>query len=177
MVRLVAIQRNIRQASRTLRGALVLCCVAHTSCSLQPRGGDGLVTDSDIDSYEFGEADAPSVDGSAEASLRSCINVATFEEQVTPYFVEHCVECHDGTKLKAALGLDMFEARSSEPDAQQYTCDITLTLGLNGDDLLESTIFTEVDPDRTEVEHEFKFPDAESFEEYRDAVLIWAETE
>jgi hypothetical protein len=45
------------------------------------------------------------------------------------------------------------------------------------EDRVQSPLFTEVDPARIDLEHEFKFPDPVSFASFRDGVMLWLQTE
>lgn len=168
------------QTHYDLSSFLLICGFAASACVLNTRPGDGLASDGVSQAYEFGTA-TPSGgaanSGGLDKDVTPCKNVALFTQQVQPQFVQYCVECHDGTKRKAAVALFMGSAKSTALEDQQLTCGITLTYGVKLDDRLQSTVFTESDPDRPDLEHDFKFPDAASFTMYRDAVMIWLQTE
>jgi hypothetical protein len=155
------------------RDALFLFSFALGACALNTRPGDGLVSDELSQSHQFGTV-APPGEGMFETDvpLVPCKNSALFVQQVLPRFVERCVECHDGTKLKATIGFYLKDATSTDPTKQKNVCDLTLTMGVDAD-RLKSTILSEVDPTRPDLEHEFKFEDVASFAVYREAVMAW----
>ncbi len=159
-------------------------CLGLVACALNARPGeDGLVTDDVSQSYDFGKVPQPGAAGGMGGMLppgtvmRECKNLPLFVQHVLPHFAAECVECHDGTKLKAVLVFDLIDGKSTDPAKQKYTCDFTLSKNVKYEERLQSTIFTEVDPARTDLEHEFKYPDAASFAAYRDAVMLWLQTE
>jgi hypothetical protein len=157
---------------------LLLLSFGLGACEFTVRSGDGLVSDELRSSHQFGTL-APSADGmfgDAGMKLLSCNNPALFIQQVLPRFVERCVECHDGTKLKASFAFYLGDVTSTEPVEQKRACDLTLTTGAVAD-RLQSPILIEVDPARPDVEHEFKYENAASFSAYREAVMAWLMTE
>ena len=161
------------------RHALLLLCLGPAACALNTRPGDGLVSDGVSQSYQFGTTVQPSgSNGLGTDELIPCKNLALFVQHALPHLIERCVECHDGTKLKGSikyfLGRD---ADSALPDDQAFACGVTLSSGVTLENRLQSKIFTESDPSRPDVEHEFKFPDPASFAMYRDAVMMWLQTE
>lgn len=163
------------------RASSFLALLALAACALNERPGDGLVSEGLAQTHEFGTA--TQVGGSmrgmgADAGeKRACKNLPLFIQHALPRFVADCSECHDGSKLKAVFVFDLIDAESTEPEKLAYTCDFTLTNNVAYDDRLQSTLFTEVDPARTDLEHEFKYPDAASFAAFRDAVMLWLQAE
>lgn len=163
------------------RQASSLLCLGLAACTLNARPGDGLVTDDVSQSYDFGSASqgggTPGGRMPEDVERLECKNLPLFVQQVQPHFIERCVECHDGTKLKAVLAFDLIDGEGVDEAGQKYTCSETLTKAVNFQDRLQSTLFTEVDPARTDLEHEFKYPDGASFTAFRDAVMIWLQAE
>jgi hypothetical protein len=81
------------------------------------------------------------------------------------------------TKLKAVFVFDLIDGESADVTKLAETCNLTLTANVNYEQRLQSPLFTEVDPARTDLEHDFKYPDAASFAAFRDAVMLWLQTE
>ena len=124
------------------------------------------------------DAPPPQPMGLGTDKLIPCKNQALFVQHALPHLIERCVECHDGTKLKGSIKFFLGrDADSTLPDDQAFACSVTLSSGVTLENRLQSKIFTESDPSRPDVEHEFKFPDPASFAVYRDAVMIWLQTE
>lgn len=176
---LYSLPERINMQSRL--APFLLSCLGLAACALNARPGDGLVTDGLGQDYQFATNPQPvggGARGGADAGeMRACKNSALFIQQAIPRFISDCVECHDGTKLKASLAFDLLDAESADPAKLALTCDYTLTSAVKYEERLQSPLFTEVDPARTDLEHEFKFPDPASFASFRDAVMLWLLTE
>jgi hypothetical protein len=178
---LYSLPERINMQSRL---ASFLSCLGLAACALNARPGDGLVSDGLSQDYQFGTIAQPGGGGArggagaADAGeKRTCKNAASFIQQAIPRFITDCVECHDGTKLKATLAFDLIDAESTDPAKLALTCDLTLTSAVKNEDRVQSPLLTEVDPARTDLEHEFKFPDPASFAAFRDGVMLWLQTE
>ena len=114
--------------------------------------------------------------GSGPIAKKSCLHLDLFTTNVTPHFIERCIKCHDGRKLKAILTFDLELAADESAESQQVICLNTLD-SIEPADLVQSTIFTEVDPDNDATEHDFKYPNAELYTEYLNSVMLWLEQE
>ena len=124
-----------------------------------------------------GGSDGTSTTGGSEpVPKKACQHLDLFTANVTPHFIERCIKCHDGRKLKAILTFDLELAVEESAESQQYTCLNTLD-SIEPADLAQSTIFTEVDPDNDATEHDFKYPNAELYTEYFNSVMLWLEPE
>jgi hypothetical protein len=168
-----------------LRACTLLACLGLAACALNTRPGDGLVTDGLTQDYQFvGGAAAPGggsggrMGGAPDGKpMRTCKNAPLFIQHAIPRFVADCVECHDGTKLKAVFVFDLIDGESTDATKLAETCNLTLTANVTYEERLQSPLFTEVDPARIDLEHDFKYPDAASFAAFRDAVMLWLQTE
>jgi hypothetical protein len=179
--------RAAPRASTLARTALFAAALlAPTACALNTRPGDGLVSEESSQNYAFGQvslvgalggAGALEGAGAGNGELIPCKNVPLFVQQALPHFIADCVKCHDYTDLRATLKFALLQARMTDPESQQTTCDITLTQGVTLADKAQSTIFTQVDPTHPEIVHDFKYPDVASYIAYRDAVMLWLQTE
>lgn len=152
----------------------LLMGVGFGACTLEAHPEDGLVSNELSGDYQFGSMTSSSggVQGAVPDDLMECKNPGLFAQHVLPHFIQRCVECHDGTKLKASFALYLADATSARAADQKTVCDLTLTSGVSLQDRTQSTILVEVDPAHPELEHEFKY-DAASFAAYRDAVMMW----
>jgi hypothetical protein len=162
----------------------LLACLGFAACALNTRPGDGLVTDGLTQDRQFaatppgGGAGGGRMGGAPDGKvMRTCKNAPLFIQHAIPRFVADCVECHDGTKLKAVFVFDLIDGESTEMTKLAETCNLTLTANVTYEERLQSPLFTEVDPARTDLEHDFKYPDAASFAAFRDAVMLWLQTE
>lgn len=156
----------------------LLLSVELGACTLSAHPGDGLMNEEPSQGHQFGSviSSGGGVSGAVPDQLIECKSPELFVQQVLPHFIQRCVECHDGTKLKASFALFLRDATSADRASQKAVCDLTLTSGVSLQDRTQSTILTEVDPARPELEHEFKY-DAAGFAAYRDAVLVWLNAE
>lgn len=176
-----ALRCALARVNASARTWLWLCAAPLFGCSFHPDSGEGLVLhEQDYDfatrpAFPFDAGAVAAGDGGAEEPLR-CNHVAAFTEHVTPRFITHCTECHDGTKIKAVFKLNLFSIKDLSPAAQEETCGYTLaTTDLEAPE--QSTIFTFLDPNNAETVHDFKFETADEFTAYRAGVLTWLELE
>jgi hypothetical protein len=161
--------------------AAALAFLGLGACALNTRPGDGLETDGLSTTHQFGTATQQGSSmrgGPSDAGvMRDCKNLPLFVQHAIPRLIADCSECHDGTKLKAVLGFDLIDAKSTDQAKLEYTCDVMLTNNVKYEERLQSPLFTEVDPARIDLEHEFKYDDPALFAQFRDAVMLWLQTE
>jgi hypothetical protein len=109
-----------------------------------------------------------------------CKQLALFKQYVMPLFLtkhdampepQACIDCHDGTKQKAAVALFM------DKQEEDTTCTVALALGATKPDNMQAEILTSSDPSRLDVVHDFKFKTLDEYNRYRDAVLSWLNVE
>lgn len=162
------------------------------ACALGDREGDGFVTDGRevvVNPSVAPDSGAPTLGGGAatgapgagsDPNTSLCTQFPLYQQYVAPLLVKKyaaspepiaCVDCHDGTKTKAALAMLIIR------DDAQTTCSIALTLGATKPDLNESEIILASDPSRPDVEHDFKFQTVEEHNVFRDSVLMWLKAE
>jgi hypothetical protein len=152
----------------------LLLSVGLGACTFGAHPEDGLESNELSGGYQFGSMTSANggAQGAAVDDLAACKSPGLFAQHVLPHFIQRCVECHDGTKLKASFALYLADATSTEATSQESVCDLTLTSGVSLQDRSQSTILVEVDPAHPELEHEFKY-DAVGFAVYRDSVMMW----
>jgi hypothetical protein len=151
-----------------------LLSVGVGACALSDRPDDGLVNEEPSSGHQFGSVASSSepVPGLVPGQLMACKNPGLFAQHVLPHFIQRCVECHDGTKLKASFALYLADAASPDVADQKSDCDLTLTSAVSLQERMQSTVLVEVDPARPDLEHDFKY-DPAGFALYREAVMMW----
>jgi hypothetical protein len=150
-------------------------------CALEPREGDGLNADwrdVTIMASTTGSTPPPT-DGGTTAV---CKQTAMFTQIVLPLLTakhegtgpadmpppgpQACIDCHDGTKLKAVVAMLI---DSTKPEV---TCPIALARELSKHDILASS-----NPGRPDVVHDFKFVNIEDYNRFRDGLVMWLSAE
>ena len=143
-------------------------------CALEPREGDGLVSDGrEIQITPSVVVDAGRAAPGMSEKAKPCKNVALYRQHVEPVFITHCLECHDGEKPKATIALYLVDIKVDP----ELTCSAILTYGATKPEKLQAEILTSSDPSRTDVVHDFKFETMAEFNSFRDAVMKWLSTE
>jgi hypothetical protein len=144
-----------------------------SGCALETRPGDGIagdqfeVTIAPTVVYQVAQTDS----GVKLDEVTGCKGpaLAMFQQKVVPHFVKSCFECHDGTKSKAKLAVDMSKIKTDVVDA----CIWALYLGSKDPVREQAPIITSADPARPDKDHEFKYKDPAEFSAYRADVLSW----
>jgi hypothetical protein len=155
-------------------GAATLHFLLVSGCALETRTGDGIVGDPyDVTvapSVVYATAGQPD-SGINTSEVAGCMGPAltTFQQKVVPHFLTRCFECHDGTKSKALLAINMSTLKTDV----RYACLMALYLGANLPDKQQAPLITSADPARTDKEHDFKYEDLAEFNTYRTDVLSW----
>ena len=156
-------------------GAAVLHFFVLGGCAMEPRPGDGLVSDGlEVTIAPTTIHEPPSAELDAAAYVK-CKALPLFQEKVVPHFAKSCaLDCHDGTKRKALGALDMTYIKKDVA----FMCDYTINVGVSPMlDKLQAPILTSADPDRPDKIHDFKYKTAAEFAAYRDDVMIWLNAE
>jgi hypothetical protein len=177
--------------SRAVRAALSLAALGlhSSSCALEVRDGDGLVSDGreiSVSASSVPDAGQGSVEPSSDVDLVPipCKALPLYQAHVAPLFLtkfnsstevetKACIDCHDGSKPKAGQKLAMMRNR----DLDEVMCSLTLTLGAKKPDKLQAEILISSDPSRLDFVHDFKFKTMDEYVRYRDEILIWLSAE
>lgn len=172
---LLAHRTRNRPRLGALSGAAALHFFVLGGCELDERPGDGLVSDglevtvSPTTKYETGGSER---DASMDVP---CKALPIFQEKVLPHLKKSCaLDCHDGTKQKAAFALNMGFFQTD----LMLSCNWMLNVGAPMDlDKLQAPLLTSSDPGRHDKVHDFKYKTAAEFIVYRDDVMAWLNAE
>jgi hypothetical protein len=156
----------------------VLGAATFAGCALEPREGDGLVTD--FSEVRITPSDAGARDAVAE--VPPCKAPEAFNQHVAPLLAvkyenksapeaQACIDCHDGSKPKSVTHLFLMRGNDA------FNCSTSVGMAATKPDKLQAEILTSSDPDRPDVVHEFKFKKPEEYQRFRDAVLMWLNVE
>lgn len=138
-----------------------------------PAGSDMMIQFEVLESLA-----GPGMDGGV---LQSCLEVDSFTTNAQPALGFCAQNCHAGGDPQATAATDMRQLLNvADPDAQAAACGQILAR-INLQDPANSGLFLAPDPD-SGTSHPYKFgnpdpPNPMTFQEFKDMVLLWANTE